>query len=99
VVGPKTIAAANLADEHVTIDRMCDDRLAFLRDLSTWDRYGKGWTRRVEDVRKTAHNMVADEPHPELPEPAPMPEPEPLVVRILIDAPPGVVVKVEQVEP
>lgn len=69
VVGPQTIAMANAADEHVTIDRMCDDRLAYLRGLSTWPNYGKGWTRRVEDVRKTAHNMVTDEPHPEPPDP------------------------------
>lgn len=97
VVGPVTIAAANAADEHVTIDRMCDDRLEFLRGLSTWDRYGKGWTRRVEDVRKTAHGMVVDVPHPEE-DPPLEPEAEPLVVTITIDAPPGVVVKVEQIE-
>jgi lysozyme family protein len=96
VVGPQTIAMANAADEHVTIDRMCDDRMAFLQGLSTWDRYGKGWTRRVEDVRRTAHNMVADEPHPEPEEPPPAPEPEPLVVTVRISAPAGVVVKVEQ---
>jgi len=98
VVGPQTIALANAADEHVTIDRMCDDRLEFLRGLSTWDRYGKGWTSRVEDVRKTAHGMVVDVPHPEPEEPPPTPEPEPLVVTITIDAPPGVVVKVQQIE-
>jgi lysozyme family protein len=93
---------ANAADEHVTIDRMCDDRMAFLKGLSTWDRYGNGWTRRVEDVRKTAHGMVVDEPHPEPPEPVPEPEPEPqpgeLVVTIKIDVPSGVVVKIEQTE-
>jgi lysozyme family protein len=96
VVGAKTIGAANSADEHVTIDRMCDDRMDFLRGLSTWSNYGKGWTRRVEDVRKTAHNMVADEPHPEPEEPPPAPEAEPLVVTVRITAPPGVTVKVEQ---
>jgi len=101
VVGAKTIAAANAADEHVTIDRMCDDRMDFLRGLSTWDRYGKGWTRRVEDVRRTAHDMVTDEPHPEPPEPAPEPEPgpEPLVVKIRITAPANVLVEVERMPP
>jgi len=90
VVGPQTIAAANAAIDHVTIDRMCDDRMKFLRGLETWPLYGTGWTNRVEDVRKTAHGMTTTVEAP----PA-----EPLVVRILIDAPPGVVVKVEQVEP
>jgi lysozyme family protein len=98
VVGPQTIALVNKADDHVTIDRMCDNRMEFLKGLPTWPNYGKGWTNRVEDVRRTAHGMVADEPHPEPEEPPPAPEPEPLVVRILIDAPPGVVVKVEQIE-
>ena len=96
VVGPQTIVAANSADEHVTIDRMCDDRMEFLQGLSTWDRYGKGWARRVEDVRRTAHGMVVDEPHPELPEPPSEPEADPLVVTVRITAPPGVVVHVEQ---
>ena len=96
VVGAKTIAAANTADEHVTIDRMCDDRMKFLQGLSTWDRYGKGWARRVEDVRRTAHGMVVDEPHPEPPEPSPVPEPEPLIVKVRITAPAGVIVEVEQ---
>ena len=72
VVGPMTIEAALIADDHVTIDRMCDDRMAFLRGLSTWDLYGKGWTKRVEDVRKTAHGMVVEDVEPE-----PAPEPEP----------------------
>ena len=96
VIGPKTIAAANACEEHLTVDRMCDDRLDFLRGLSTWDRYGKGWTRRVEDVRKTAHGMVVDVPHPEPEDPPPVPEPEPLVVTVRITVPPGVVVNVVQ---
>jgi len=101
VVGPQTVAMANAADDHLTVDRMCDDRMAFLRGLSTWDRYGKGWTTRVEDVRRTAHSMVVDEPHPELPEPVEPPfepEPEPLVVTVRITVPPGVIVNVEQVD-
>jgi lysozyme family protein len=95
-VGPQTIAAANDADDHVTIDRMCDDRMDFLRGLSTWPTYGKGWTSRVEDVRKTAHGMVTVVPTvPELPD---EPEAESLVVTLRITVPPGVVVKVEQVD-
>ncbi len=33
------------------IDALCDGRLAFLRQLSTWPRFGRGWGRRVEEVR------------------------------------------------
>jgi lysozyme family protein len=64
VVGPQTLSAVYEADDHVTIDRMCDDRLNFLKGLSTWPNYGKGWTSRVEDVRKTAHGMVDVVPRP-----------------------------------
>jgi lysozyme family protein len=88
VVGPLTIEAANEADDHVTIDRMCDDRLEFLRGLSTWDLYGKGWTARVEDVRATAHDMAVEAPAP----------PDQPVVTIRIAVPKGVTVVVEQTE-
>lgn len=57
-VGPKTIAAAEAADHAAVINQLCDDRLAFLKRLPTWKTFGKGWTRRVEDVRKTAREWV-----------------------------------------
>jgi len=31
-----------------------DLRLAFLRALSTWDVFGKGWGRRVQEVQDHA---------------------------------------------
>jgi lysozyme family protein len=61
-MGPHTLTAAHMADDHVTIDRMCDDRLNFLKGLSTWPDYGNGWTTRVEDVRRSAHGMVTAVP-------------------------------------
>ena len=60
VIGPKTIAAANAAHKDAVIDRACDLRLGFLRQLGTWKTFGKGWTRRVEDVRDTASKMAAE---------------------------------------
>lgn len=60
-IGPQTIAAANAANAAAVIDRAVDARLAFLRRLSTWGAFGKGWTRRVEAVRDLAHDM-ADAP-------------------------------------
>jgi len=79
VVGPVTIEAARDADDHSTIDRMCDDRMAFLRGLSTWDLYGEGWTNRVEDVRATAHGMVVEDVAPK-----PPPETETITFTITI---------------
>lgn len=59
-VGPKTIAAANAAHNDAVIDRACDLRLGFLRQLGTWKTFGKGWTRRVESVREAASKMAAE---------------------------------------
>ena len=59
-VGPKTIAAANAAHKDAVIDRACDLRLGFLRQLGTWKTFGKGWTRRVESVRDAASKMAAE---------------------------------------
>ncbi len=58
VIGPKTMAAIKAADAKATVDRFCDLRLAFLRGLPTWPTFGKGWERRVEDVRRQAKGMV-----------------------------------------
>ena len=57
-IGPKTMAAIRAADAKATVDRFCDLRLAFLRGLPTWPTFGKGWERRVEDVRRQAKEMV-----------------------------------------
>lgn len=59
-VGPKTIAAANAAHKDAVIDRACDLRLGFLRQLGTWKTFGKGWSRRVEGVRADAKAMAAE---------------------------------------
>jgi lysozyme family protein len=58
VIGPKTMAAIKAADAKATVDRFCDLRLAFLSGLPTWPTFGKGWERRVEDVRRQAKGMV-----------------------------------------
>ena len=35
-----------------------DGQLSFLKTLSTWDTFGRGWGRRVEEVERDAKNMV-----------------------------------------
>ncbi|MBT0780590.1 glycosyl hydrolase 108 family protein [Paracoccus sp. pheM1] len=56
-IGPQTLAAAKAAHPEAVIDRATGARLAWLRTLKTWSRYGKGWTRRVESVREKAIAM------------------------------------------
>lgn len=63
-IGPATIAAAKAAHPEAVIDRACDLRLAWLRTLGTWPRYGKGWARRVESIRAEAIRMASAAPAP-----------------------------------
>jgi lysozyme family protein len=45
-------------DAEALIARLCDQRLGFLKRLSTWPVFGKGWARRVADVRAAALAMA-----------------------------------------
>jgi len=58
-IGPLTIAAACALDPAGLVDDLCDVRLAFLRGLSTWPVFGRGWERRVEEVRTIARRLAA----------------------------------------
>ncbi len=64
VVGPVTLAAARSCDPRGLIDDVCDVRLAFLRSLSTWSVSGRGWERRIGDVRRVAGAMARGAPPP-----------------------------------
>jgi lysozyme family protein len=63
-IGPITVAAAAQADAHAIVERMCADRLAFLRDLKTWAVYGNGWNNRVGRLRTAALKMADSAPKP-----------------------------------
>ena len=57
-IGPVTlglIAARKPAD---LVEDLCDQRLAFLQRLDTFVVFGKGWSRRVEEVRQAALIMA-----------------------------------------
>lgn len=58
VIGPMTLATVGSKPPSSLVDAICDARLAFLKRLSTFDTFGKGWTRRVEDVRAKAKAMT-----------------------------------------
>lgn len=61
-----SITLANIADRPVdaTIERIMADRMTFLRRLSTWPTFGKGWTSRCDGVLKEALAMAASAPLP-----------------------------------
>jgi lysozyme family protein len=57
VIGDLTINLVSLTNPQMIIDKYCEIRLEFLRGLSTWPTFGKGWERRVREVQKTATDM------------------------------------------
>ena len=53
-IGPNTIAKVKAHDADALVNAYCDNRLNFLKGLKTFDTFGRGWTRRVEEVRQVA---------------------------------------------
>ncbi len=58
VIGLVTLGATTEQPLARTVHRICDDRLHFLRGLTTWRTFGKGWSRRVAAVRQQALRVV-----------------------------------------
>lgn len=63
--GRKWLLASIGGPDDQTVRRMCAARLAFVRGLSTWSHFGKGWTNRITDIERTGVAW-AREPEPEL---------------------------------
>jgi lysozyme family protein len=59
IIGLRTLAAVREADPRQVIDTYCAARLAWLQELPTWPTFGRGWGRRVTDVRRSALQMLA----------------------------------------
>jgi lysozyme family protein len=52
------LAAVRGRDAPDLVARLCDERLAFLKQLKTWPVFGPGWGRRVAEVRAVALTMA-----------------------------------------
>src|SRR5213076_3345668 len=50
-MGPQTLDAAEAVPAKDLIEGVCNLRLAFLKKLPTFARFGNGWSRRVQEVR------------------------------------------------
>lgn len=62
-LGPLTVlavqrATATKAATIAAVGAICDRRLSFLRGLSTWGTFGRGWANRVGDVRTRGQAMA-----------------------------------------
>lgn len=58
-IGPITLRAIHAADASQVISNYAAERLKFLKELTTWPTFGRGWERRVEEVKRTALLMAA----------------------------------------
>ncbi len=56
-IGEQTLKQVLLTNSQMIIDKYSATRLEFLKGRSTWPTFGKGWERRVEEVRATALKM------------------------------------------
>jgi lysozyme family protein len=57
-IGPATLKAVAECNPRDLAADICENRLAFLQALPTWDTFGKGWGRRVAEVEQMAFNMA-----------------------------------------
>lgn len=72
VAGQQTLRAAEEAAPNIIVTAICDRRMHFLKNLSTFPTFGRGWTKRVDGVRKLALEMAdmpAPKPFPDVPVP------------------------------
>ena len=58
VLGSKSMGAIRECDPEQMVDAFCDMRLNFLKRLPTFDTFGKGWSRRVAEVKAKASSMA-----------------------------------------
>lgn len=58
IIGPKSIEAIQSCDPQEVVDVLCDMRLEFLQRLPTFGTFGKGWSRRVAEVKEKATSMA-----------------------------------------
>ena len=52
------IAAVRKGSVTALIERLCDERMAFLKSLRIWPVFGAGWSRRVAEVQRDALAMA-----------------------------------------
>lgn len=68
-IGPLTLQAVAKWDSVALIEALCAKRMGFLKRLSTWPTFGKGWSARVTGVLRLAKDMAITMPQrPPVPE-------------------------------
>jgi lysozyme family protein len=65
VIGPKTLAAVLPLKPATVINALCDRRLQFMRAIRggrLWQTFGRGWQRRVDEVRAVSLQWAEEKP-------------------------------------
>lgn len=57
-IGAGTLGKVAAMEPAAIIEKYQETRLAFMQSLPTWDTFGKGWGRRVTEVKEAALKMV-----------------------------------------
>lgn len=57
-IGPKTLAAVRAFNPKHLVENYCKRRLSYMMDLPTWDTFGRGWSRRVNDVEASGLTQI-----------------------------------------
>ena len=58
VIGSATLAAVKALGPANVVRNLCARRLSFVRGLSTFSTFGKGWSRRIADVEARGVKMA-----------------------------------------
>jgi len=58
-IGPGTLQSVRRMDAEIVVTDLCNARLNFLKGLPTFDHFGNGWTRRINEVEAQAKAMMA----------------------------------------
>lgn len=60
-IGPNTMKAMRESDKQALIDKFSKAKEDFYRSLKTFDTFGKGWLKRVEESKIAAESMIGNQ--------------------------------------
>lgn len=63
MIGQQTLASVQSMPSRKVVVDLCDNRLAWLKRLSHWGTFGKGWSRRVAEVRAKGVRLAEADPN------------------------------------
>lgn len=58
LLGPDTLKAIHKSNVSTLIKALCDRRLRFVRGLRIYKTFGRGWSRRIKDIKGVSLSMT-----------------------------------------